>query len=945
MSALLCLAFFLSGAAALVFESLWFRQAGLMLGNSVWATSLVTSAFMAGLATGNTWAARRGRSVRRPLVAYALLELLVAMTGLGLVLAFPALSRVSAPVLSAFVGRPAILNAARMAAAFLLMVVPSAAMGATLPLLVRTLAGRDSGFGRALGRLYGWNTIGAVAGALAGETVLLPLLGIRGAGLAAAALNTAAAATAFALSSTTRFTIGEPAAQPPPSPPAEPLSPRAHRLLAASFLAGGTLLALEVVWFRFLLLFLSSSTLAFAIMLAVVLLGIGAGGLAGSRWLKERKSAPKDLPVIALGCGIVSALAYGAFASVLAPVPNLGPIDSTTTMLALSMALMLPVATGSGALFTLAGEALGTCVADATRAAGLLTLANTLGATLGALAGGLLLLPGLGVERSIFLLSAVYAVVALVAWPGRLAAGPVPDRRRPPLVPTLAATGFVFALALFPFGLMRNHYLKRVVARWVPYAGDLVAYREGITETVFYLRRDLLGRPLTWRLATNGVSMSDTGLLGKRYMRLFVHWAIALRPDARKALLISYGVGSTARALTDTPSLERIDVVDVSRDVLEMGRMIFPPGQYPLDDPRVRTHVEDGRFFLLTAAERYDLITGEPPPPKNAGIVNLYTREYFQLLHDRLADGGIATYWLPVYQMYPREARAITTAFCQAFADCSLWSGSGLEWILAGTRGLRGPVDAAGFARQWSDPVLGRALRDVGIEAPEQLGALFIADADTLAEWTRGSLPLDDDHPLRLSPKVPPLGEAEYVRMMDVDETRARFERSRFVRELWPEALRARALDYFAPQRLVNAVLLGSYVPGLPRPGLAELGRLVTSTTLKAPVLWTMGATMDEERAADEAVAAGLHEPRLDEILGIRAMSERDYRAAEELLARAQPYASHADRILRWRILAMALAGDRARAAALLTTRGSAAADERDEPEWRWLEARLTAEE
>src|SRR5260370_9922709 len=305
---------------------------------------------------------------------------------------------------------------------------------------------------------------------------------------------------------------------------------------------------------------------------------------------------------------------------------------------------------------------------------------------------------------------------------------------------------------------MRNHYLKHVVARWTGGGGRVVAFREGLSETVFYVRRDLFGRPLNWNLATNGVSMSGRGFVGQPYVRLFVHWPMALRPDARKALLISFGVGSTAKALTDTPWLERIDVVDISRDILEMGRAIFPLGTYPLDDPRVRVHVEDGRFFRRAGRERYDLVTEEPPPPKNAGIVNLYTREYFQLIFDRLAERGVATYWLPVYQRPPVEARSIVAAFCGVFPDCSLWTGSGLEWMLAGTRGLRGPVEEGGFTRQWTHPVLAPALRDIGVEVPEQLGALFLAHPPALAHWTRGAPPLDDDHPGHLSSRYQTLG-------------------------------------------------------------------------------------------------------------------------------------------------------------------------------------------
>jgi len=119
-----------------------------------------------------------------------------------------------------------------------------------------------------------------------------------------------------------------------------------------------------------------------------------------------------------------------------------------------------------------------------------------------------------------------------------------------------------------------------------------------------------------------------------------VWWALAVNPDARKALLISYGVGNTAKALVDTRQLESIDVVDISRDILELGVVAFPGGDYPLRDPRVRVHVEHERFFLQTTKDRFDFITGEPPPPNAAGVVNLYSREYFQLVRDRLRQGG-----------------------------------------------------------------------------------------------------------------------------------------------------------------------------------------------------------------------------------------------------------------------------------------------------------------
>jgi spermidine synthase len=924
MTAVLCLAFFLSGASALIFETLWFRQAGLMLGNSVWASSIVLAAFMAGLAAGNAWAARSGARLRRPVLTYALLEALIGTTGFGLVLLFPGLPGLVAPLLRPLLASPLLLNALRMALAFALMVVPAAAMGATLPLLVRALAAGRPGFGRVLGLLYGWNTLGAVAGALAGEALLLEPLGVRGTGLAAALGNGVAAVAALLAARRT------PAPEPSAAEPAPAAPPGARfRLLAGAFLSGGTLLALEVVWFRFLLLFFPGSGVTFANMLAAVLIGVALGGLLASGWLKADRAASRFAPLVALGAGIATVITYSAFRAALGAEAR---IYDYRAVFLLSLALMTPVALLSGVLFTLVGDALKPALGEDTRAAGLLTLVNTVGAAAGAALGGLLLLPALGIERALFGLGLAYGVVALLlVRRGTLA--------RAVAVPAVLA--YLAVTALFPFGLLRRHYIEKVARRWKGAEGRITAYREGVSETIFYVRRERWGRPLTSRLVTNGFSMSDTGLVSRRYMRLFVHLPLALRPDARHALLISFGVGSTAQALTDTSWLERIDVVDISRDILGMGRIVFPPGKYPLDDPRVRVHVEDGRFFLLTTTERYDLITAEPPPPKNAGVVNLYTREYFQLVKDRLAEQGLATHWLPTYQMTSRENRAITRAFCDVFEDCSLWSGSGLEWILMGSRGLRGPVAEEAFTRQWRDPVLAPALGDIGVEGPEQLGTLFVADADFLRDWTRDDPPLDDAHPYRLSYRHLDY-DMSCLPMMQPGLTRARFEASPHVKAWWPPALRERTLEQFEAYGILSA-FLNSDDPSRPATDLAALDYLLTRTRLRAPVLWLMGSTFDAQRAADEATVLGVRDPGIDEVFAHRAMSARDYRRAEELLARSLAGADpvHASRIRRWRVLALELAGDRQQALALARGGAGVPLPERDRREWEWLARRL----
>lgn len=898
---LLCAIFFLSGAAGLLFESLWFRQAGLAFGNGVWATSLVLSSFMAGLALGNLLAARWRRLGARPIAAYAALEATIAASGVGLVLLLPRLGPLLAPGLGGLSEAPVLLNALRLAIAFALLVMPATAMGATLPLLVQALEVRTGSFGSALGRLYGWNTLGAVLGAVAGEAFLVAPLGVRGTALVAAGCNLAAGAGALAVG------WGLAGAREAGEEPrrGDPHAPRVRLALAAAFLAGLTLLALEVVWFRFLHLFVRSSGLAFALLLATVLGGIGAGGLLGGAWLRRDPRAWRHAGWLACAAGALVAALYLGFAWV--PALFAGRyLAKPAEILALAALLVLPVSLVSGALFPLLGAALGEELRPARRATGLLTFANTVGAGLGSLLGGFVLLPGLGMERSFFLLAALYlAVAALAERLARHAAAPLPRAR------WAAPAALGLALLVFPFGLMESHYL-RIPARRATTDQTLVAVREGRTETSQLLRRDFLGEPVSHQLLTDGYRMAGTAVGGRRYMKLYVWMPVALRPEPKQALLVSFGVGSTARALADTRSLEHIDVVDISREILALSDLVYPPERHPLRDPRVQVHVEDGRWFLETTGRRYDLITGEPPPPKNAGVVNLYTREYFALARSRLAPGGIHSYWLPVHQLSELDARSIVRAYCDVFPDCSLWTGTSLDWMLVGSNGARFARDEAAFTAQWRDPVVGPELAAVGFERPEQLGTTFLADADQLRSWTGDAPPVRDDFPKRISGPYPdPAARAVFTRFMDSGATAARFAASRFVREAWPAALRERTLGWFRSQALVNR-LMADRAPTVPASErIATLDALLSDTDLRTLPLWALGVTGEQIEILERRLAAGL-EREADHQAGLapRDLAARRYDVAARRygqLLRRHPRDREA---LTWRVYALARSGD-----------------------------------
>ncbi len=219
-------------------------------------------------------------------------------------------------------------------------------------------------------------------------------------------------------------------------------------------------------------------------------------------------------------------------------------------------------------------------------------------------------------------------------------------------------------------------------------------------------------------------------------MKLFVYWPVAVHPRPRDALLICYGLGSTAKALTDTKCLRSVTIVDISPDILHGSRTVFPdPRDDPLHDSRVKVRVEDGRFFLQTTNKKFDIITGEPPPPLQAGVVNLYSREYFQLVYNSLREGGIVTYWLPVNQIPWTGIKSILKAFSSVFPDCSLWTAQGFEWMMVGTRNALGPISEDRFSRQWQDRVVSPELLRCGFETPEQIGATFLMDHNQIQRW------------------------------------------------------------------------------------------------------------------------------------------------------------------------------------------------------------------
>ncbi len=933
--AILSVVLFLSGISALIFETLWLRLSGLAFGNSIWAAALILSSFMAGLALGTAIAASTKLRIR-PLKLYAALEIAVALFGCTIVFALPIIGELLRPLFQALWTHQTILLALRVLFSFVILLIPTTAMGLTLPVALedRVLARAD--FGQTVGMLYGFNTLGAVAGALVGELYLVKAFGLWGTSLAAGLLNCIAAAIAFFLTKR-NGSDGTLAA----SPTDERVRSRWLRLdyhlpwrpLFISFGAGCILLTLEVVWFRFLRLYVASSATAFSLMLAIVLAGIGLGGAASGAFSKKIARQQTLLPILLVVAAILTLLCYIAF-----PVPKLGEgeknfyLESWPQIALISITLTFPVAFLSGILFPAIAARVQESVPSRMNSLGITTLFNTTGAAIGPLLAGFVLLPKLGFQSSLIICAIGYGILCLT-----ISRGSDWSPKRPS---GLALVGlsllFAASVALFPFHRDEMHFAN---ARKLYESEEqhLVKKIEGTTGTWQLLRRDLFGQPYYYRLMTDGFSMSATNPRNQRYMRLFAYLPSALHPQPQDALLIAFGCGVTADALAHDVDLKHIDIVDISKEAFDLADDYREAGySNSLRDPRATAIVQDGRFFLQASPQRYDIITGEPPPPKVLGSVNLYTEQFFSLMSDRLKDGGIATFWLPIYQLNVNEAKAILLAFHDAFPNCVIWSSSDEEWIMMGIKGAPHKVENGQVRKFWRFGSTRDDLARIGVEVPEQLAALFVMDGDEIDRIVNEVKPLTDFYPKRLGDAT---AEDKAVHeftgtYMQAASAAERFRSSRLIQEIWPEMMTAQLEPFFAIREM-------RYRAGLtPTNWLAELDIHLRGSRLREPVLETLDTNSFRIALAKKA-ADNLQPPPVELLsdLAAAALARRDYHEAIQLLEdkRARG-AANPDAICLLTYL-YCLNGEVAKAEA-----GATATTHRERPFVKWLWGKLQAE-
>lgn len=726
---------FLSGLAALVYQVLWLRLLSLVFGVTVWAASTVLASFMGGLALGSFGAARVADRVRAPLRWYGAVELAIGLSALATPVALGGVEKVYLLLAPAVGGQPALLTVLRVALSCAVLLVPSALMGATLPLAARAALSRGTGLGARVSLLYATNTAGAIAGVLLAGMYLVGGVGSSSAFILAASLNavvgTAAIATSF------RLPTAAPVDAPASGASAAPIGPGARRLLLGVFtLSGFASFALEIIWFRILVFYIMATTYAFTMMLAAVLAGIAVGSYAAAPLIRAGRASLGLLAAIELALGVATLLSLAVLTRSrdVALLVGLGADRASSgtlglpdlAFLAATFGALLPAAFLFGMAFPI-GLHLWMGPAGATRTGerlGVFYGANVMGAIAGSLAAGFVLLPFLGSQASLVVAAAVSA------GSGLLLLAVLRSWRKAALLGLVGAAAFAISLAVLPdpfAGAMERRY-----------AGEQLLWREEGVQSTVSVHLDNDGARV---LYLDGLHQADDRPEQVALHRMIGHLPMALHPGPKRVLVVGLGGGVTAGAVARHPGAT-VDVVELSPGVVGAAAWFRSVNDGVLDRANVRMRIDDARNHLLLRPEPYDVITADIIQPHHAGAGNVYSAEYFRLVRNSLADDGIALQWLGPFP--ETRQKLIARTFQSVFPETTFWAEGSL--MIGSKHPLQ--LDSAAFARRLTDGELRAALADVGIRDFAPLLALYWSGPDELRAYTGGGPILTDDRPM-----------------------------------------------------------------------------------------------------------------------------------------------------------------------------------------------------
>lgn len=730
-----------SGCAALIYEVVWYQLLQLAIGSTSVSLGILLATYMGGLCIGSLWLPRSRWASQHPLRVYAKLEAGIALTALLVLATLPLVNRVY--VAGVATGLPGMLLRGLLAA--VCMLIPTILMGASLPAIVRWVETGPAGVAW-WGLLYAANTTGAVVGCLIAGFFLLRVYDTSVATYAAVLLNLSVAAASLVM-----------ARKPPPhsAPETEKapaaLIPNHWPVYVTIGLSGACALGAQVVWTRIIGYLFGTTVYAFAIILAVFLIGLAIGIGLGS--LAQRNVNPR----VALGWAqilVAAGIAWTAY--MITDSLPFWPIDVMryqspwhTFQLDFVRAMwaILPPTLLWGASFPLACAAVASGDGEQTsgRIVGAVYAANTLGAIGGALAVSLFLVPWIGTQQTQRLLLAISALSALfVLWP--LLRAP---KHAVTIGAALAAAGWL-AWNVHPVPGKLIAY-GRQLPRFAQ-ASEIIYTVEGRNSSV------AIGR---WpdgsiEIDVNGHIEATTLTFDMKLQRMVGHLPGLLHPNPKSVLGIGFGAGVSAGTFTRYPGIERITICEIEPVIPPTSTRFFAEQNYEVyRNPKTHVVFDDARHYLMTTTQKFDIIASDPLDVFAKGTAALYTKEYFESVARHLNPGGFFTLYVPLYETDMATIKSELTTFFQVFPHGTIWAntrdGRGYDMVFLGQADpLKINMDEvlARAARPDYAPVRA-SLFEIEVRGAEGLFSAYAGRKSDLEEWLQGAV-VNRDRDLKL---------------------------------------------------------------------------------------------------------------------------------------------------------------------------------------------------
>ncbi len=684
------LIFILSGASALIYEVIWMRQLTLVFGSTVFATSTVLTAFMAGLALGSYYFGRKiDESNMSPLKLYAILE--VGIGGFCIIwpLLLSVLTAIYVLIYRNITTEFYTLSLIRFVLTFGILLVPSTLMGGTLPVLTRFFVKRLEQLGTNIGILYALNTFGAVIGTVAAGFILIEAFGITWSLRVAIIINLGVALVAWLLT-LLAHNIEEDAETTivnETTDSDEPTErPRLIRIgtwhiqektfvLLAIGISGFCALAYEVLWTRILVFFLGSTTYAFATMLAAFLFGIALGSMVFSRWVDRIRQPLIAFGIVQLGIGLFSLVLMPVFESLYGITYALQSTFGGSrfwTFFSCFLVMSLPTFL-MGASFPLVTKIYTGDTRQLGRSIGNVYAVNTVGSILGAFCAGFILIPLLNIRPSIILAvmlnTTIGFLLVMTGWQ-------VAKTQKTTTVKqvtqgigigvSILNIGFAIILLLT---LNQPLFLKSTIFKTQRPGDTVVDYKEEIDATVTTLKDE----ENVYRLYVDANQAADASRWDSPSHRVIAHLPLLLHPNPRRALVVGFGMGLTSYSITQHGV--QVDAIELSKGVISAAREHFAHVNGNIFENRLFNYsINDGRNHILMTEKKYDMIsTGIIHPLVSAGSSNIYTADFYRLCRRILTEDGIMCQWVPLHRLPEAHFKMIVRTFIHVFPETTLW--------------------------------------------------------------------------------------------------------------------------------------------------------------------------------------------------------------------------------------------------------------------------------